>query len=961
MSISADDNDHEQKLSGIGLGEINSAAGSKKGTPIHVLGSFEQQFHETLVIIQPHIPYKRQQMSNHTPTQSWYRLTVEQALSDLGVKATTGLESAEATDRLNQFGPNKLAEKAREPGWKAFLRQYRELMQIILVITALVSMLVLGDTRTFFLLIILTVLNAVLGLSQESKAEQSLASLRSMMQLQARARRGGQVVMLPAEELVPGDVVLFEAGDKVPADGRLLEAATLEIEEAALTGESTPVLKDTAAIDRDDVALGDRLNLAYMNTTVTRGRGVMLVTDTGMNTQIGHIASMMSAVEEEKTPLQKQLDRLTIVMASLAGLAFLAMTLIGLYRGLTLDLLVVTGVSMAVAAIPTGLPAVVTTVLALGTSALAKSNAIVKRLTSVETLGSTSAICSDKTGTLTLNQMTARELIVAGYRFTVEGQGYSTQGRVRYVGEEAEVNIRPAYIAMALDTDAVLDGEKLIGDPTEGALIVLAEKGGVDVIATRQEYPRVAEVPFDSDYKLMATYHNMVRPDGTPVVRAYVKGAPDVLLARSSHGIHPSGEVIALTDEIRERAMAENDRLASQGMRVLAFAGKGYDPQTFNPQADLLADLEELVLFALVGIVDPPRSEARAAIAEAQAAGIQIRMITGDHAVTAAAIAKELGIPGRAITGAEFAAMSDEQLSKEIDHIGVVARVAPEHKVRLVQLLQAKGNIVAMTGDGVNDAPALKTADIGVAMGITGTEATKEAAAMILTDDNFATIVKAVEFGRTIYDNLLKYIRFQLAQLVGFILTFLGSALLNIVSGVPFTPGQILWINFLVDAPPGIRLGQDKATPGLMERKPRPASQNIIDRSLAIWLGLGGLSMAVAALGVMWYFEQMGASVEEVRTLGFVTFSLTHIYAALSYRNPNQNVFTRETFNNRNLNLALLMSLLAIYLPTVLGFLSRSLELVELPFEGWLFCALVASLTLWVSEGYKLVARRSNR
>ena len=683
----------------------------------------------------------------------------------------------------------------------------------------------------------------------------------------------------------------------------------------------------------------------------------MLVTNTGMSSEIGHIAGMMSAVKEEKTPLQNQLDRLTIVMASLAGLAFVAMTLINLYRGVSFDLLLITGVSMAISAIPTGLPAVVTTVLALGTTALAKSNAIVKRLTSVETLGSTSAICSDKTGTLTLNQMTARELLVVGYRFTIEGEGYSTKGAIHFVGEDTHINIRPAYIAMALDTDAVLDGEKLIGDPTEGALIVLAEKGGVDVKATRQEYPRVAEVPFDSAYKLMATFHHMTRPDGTPVVRAYVKGAPDVLLSRSSHGINPKGEVIPLNDDLRQRIMQANDRLASQGMRVLAFAGKGFDPQAFDPNANLLDELNNLILFAFVGIVDPPRPEAKAAIAEAHAAGIQIRMITGDHAVTASAIAKELGIPGRAITGQEFAAMSDEQVMQEVDNIGVIARVAPEHKVRLVDILQRKGHIVAMTGDGVNDAPALKTANIGVAMGITGTEATKEAAAMILTDDNFATIVKAVEFGRAIYDNLLKYIRFQLAQLVGFILTFLGSALFNIVSGVPFTPGQILWINFLVDVPPGIRLGQDAPTPGLMERKPRPASESIITRPLAIWLGLGGLSMALAALGIMMYFEKAGAAVEIVRTLGFVTFSLTHIFAALSYRNPNHTVFSRETFNNPSLNWAILISFLAIFLPTELGFLSRSLALVSLPLEGWLLCALVASLTLWVSEIYKVLVK----
>ncbi len=897
-------------------------------------------------------------MAETSPTNvQWYSLSEEQAGQKLTVNVKKGLSSQEAASRLQQVGPNRLAEKKKETKLQTFLRQYKDFMQIILVATGLISLILLNDYRTAFLLLVLTVLNAVLGMSQEAKAEASLASLRSMMQLQARVRRDGQIGQITADNLVPGDVVLFEAGDKVPADGRLLEAATLEIEEAALTGESTPVLKNTLPIDKHDVPLGDRLNTAYMNTTVTRGRGVMLVTGTGMNTEIGHIAAMMDAVEQDKTPLQKQLDRLTIIMAALAGFAFLTMTAIGLLRGLTLDLLVITGVSMAVAAVPTGLPAVVTTVLSLGTSALAKSNAIVKRLTSVETLGSTSAICSDKTGTLTLNQMTVREISVAGHRFTVEGRGYSTEGAIRYVGESSNVDIRAAYIAMALDTDAVLDGENLIGDPTEGALIVLAEKGGIDVNATRQAFPRIAEVPFDSEYKLMATFHNMTSPEQEPVVRAYVKGAPDVLLDRSAHVFTPLGKIIPLDESIRQAVIAENDRLAGQGMRVLAFAGKRFEPDTFDPNAKLLDELHDLALFALVGIVDPPRPEAKQAIAEAHQAGIQIRMITGDHAVTAAAIAKELGIPGRAITGQEFSAMSDEQLTQEIDEIGVIARVAPEHKVRLVEILQRKGNIVAMTGDGVNDAPALKTANIGVAMGITGTEATKEAAAMILTDDNFATIVTAVEYGRSIYDNLLKYIRFQLSQLVGFILTFLGSALFNIASGVPFTPGQILWINFLVDAPPGIMLGQDKATPGLMERPPRPASQSIITPKLGVWLGLGGLSMAVAALGLMSYFEAAGASEAVVYTLGFVTFSLTHLYAVYSYRNPRQSFFSIETFNNKRLNLSVLVSFLAVFLATELGFLQRSMNLVSLDFSGWLFCGAVASLTLWVSELYKWIAK----
>ena len=896
-------------------------------------------------------------MTTADPTP-WYHLDAAAAAQQLTVDPARGLDAAEVARRLTQHGPNKLAEKAREPGWQAFLRQYRDLMQIILLVTGLVALVALGDIRTFALLLILTIFNAVLGLSQEAKAAASLASLQGQMQLQARARRDGRVSQLGADGLVPGDIVLFEAGDKVPADGRLLEAATLEIEESALTGESTPAQKSVAAIDRADVGLGDRVNMAFMNGTVTRGRGVMLVTATGMDTELGHIAHMMNAVKEERTPLQGQLDRLTLIMAALAGLAFVIMSLIGLGRGLPLDLLVLTGVSMAVAAIPTGLPVVVTTVLSLGTSELAGANAIVKRLTSTETLGSTSAICSDKTGTLTLNQMTVREIIVAGHRFTVTGEGYSSQGDIRLVGEGGEINIRPAFVAMALDTDAVMDGDRLVGDPTEGALIALAEKGGVDVRATREAFPRVAELPFDSAYKLMATFHRMADREDRPVIRAYVKGAPDVLLARSSQVITPQGAVIALDERVRQYAAEQNERLAAQGMRVLAFAGKHFDPQTFDPEADLLDELHELTLFAIVGIVDPPRPEARTAIAAARDAGIQVRMITGDHAVTAAAIAAELGIPGRAITGREFAAMSDAQLDAAIGDIGVIARVAPEDKVRLVKTLQRLGHIVAMTGDGVNDAPALKTADIGVAMGITGTEATKEAAAMILTDDNFATIIKAVEKGRTLYDNLLKYIRFQLAQLIGFILTYLGAALFNIAGGIPFTPAQVLWINFLVDSPPGMLLGRDKATAGLMAQKPRPANESIVTRPLAVWVALGGLSMTVATLGLMAFLEGRGESLAVARTVGFVTFSLTHLYAALSYRHPAASVFRRETFDNRALNLALLFSLLMILLPTEVGFLSRGMNLVSLSFEGWLLCAGVASLTLWVSEGYKWVAYR---
>ncbi|RPJ29783.1 MAG: HAD family hydrolase, partial [Planctomycetaceae bacterium] len=619
----------------------------------------------------------------------------------------------------------------------------------------------------------------------ESKAEASLAALEKMMKNIARVRRDGQAVEVDASELVPGDIVLMEAGNRVPADGRLFVAATIEIEEAALTGESVASPKDTDATTKPDVPLGDRHCMAFMNTSVTRGRGEMIVTTTGMNTEMGHIADLLNKTEMEKTPLQKQLDRLTIIIASIAGIAFVLMILIGLRQGQSFDAIFLAGIALAISAIPTGMPAVVTTMYSMGTRVLAARNAIVKRLPSVETLGSVSAICSDKTGTLTLNKMTAREFSIPGQnRYRVSGEGYSIQGQLDLTqglrpGEPwqkgtapyttegqilsaggAKIDLEEVMLPMALCADARLDGPNLIGDPTEGALIVLAEKGGISVEDAREMYPRVAEVPFDSDYKFMATFHNMKDHQGKPVVRAFVKGAPDVLIARGGSYWMPGGEVLPITEDNRHLALAENDRMAKSGERVIVVARRDFDPQTFNPNAKLIDLMKDLTLLAMVGIVDPPRTEAKLAIAECHSAGIQVRMITGDHAVTAASIGHELGIEGKALTGAQFAEKSDEELINELDDIGVIARVAPEDKIRLVSLLQRKQNIVAMTGDGVNDAPALKKADIGVAMGITGTEVSKEAAVMILTDDNFATIVKAVEYGRAIYDNLSKYIRF---------------------------------------------------------------------------------------------------------------------------------------------------------------------------------------------------------
>ncbi len=578
----------------------------------------------------------------------WYRLSADDVCGRLDVDPAVGLSAAEVEARRQRYGPNKLAEEAKEPAWKMFLRQYRDLMQLVLVGAALVSIVALQDVSTGLVVLGLTVLNAVMGLHQEGKAAESVAALRQMLIMTARVRRDGQRVQIPAEELVPGDIVGFEAGDKVPADGRILVAATLEIEEAGLTGESTPVAKVLDPVVGTDVPLGDRIDMAYMNSQVTRGRGEMVVTATGMSTEVGHISGMLSGVEQEKTPLTKQLDQLTVLITIMAAVALVLIVVIGLIRGEDFDTLFLVGISLAIAAIPTGLPAVVTTLLSFGTQALAKQGAIVKRLRSVETLGSTSAICSDKTGTLTLNQMTARELVVVGRRFSVDGEGYSTTGRILRIAGTGEGTLEPFMLPMALANDAVIRDGACIGDPTEGALVVLAAKGGLDLEGTRASYPRLAEVPFDAEYKLMATFHEM-EDRGRTVVRCFVKGAPDVLLARSSHYMDADGSSAPMSDANRERVLAENDRLAADGMRVLAVAQRDFDPAAFDPGADLLALVAELDLVALIGIVDPPRKEAKDAIALCHDAGIRVRMITGDHATTAAAIAGQLGIEGRAL------------------------------------------------------------------------------------------------------------------------------------------------------------------------------------------------------------------------------------------------------------------------------------------------------------------------
>ncbi len=578
---------------------------------------------------------------------AWHTLGVEEALHEQGVDAAVGLSTAEVEARTKQYGPNAFASAKKESRTQAFLRQYQDPMQIVLLVAGVISLVILRQWGTGIVLLGLTLFNAAMGLNQEGKAEASVAALQKMLIVKTRVRRGGQVEQLPAEELVPGDIVLVEAGDRVPADGRLLKAATLEIDESALTGESLPVPKQVETVAGADTPLGDRVDMAYMNTNATRGTGEILVTATGMSTEVGHISGLLQATEVEKTPLTQQLDALTRQIIVIALVALAISVVIGAARGQSLELLFLTAVAFAIAAIPTGLPAVVTYLLATGTTTLAASHAIVKRLRSVETLGATSAINSDKTGTLTLNQMTAVEMALIGQRVTVSGEGYSTTGQLTHVGGLPEVDLEPYLLPMALASDAVARDGALVGDPTEGALVVLAAKGGVDAVETRKEFPRVAEVPFDATYKLMATFHRMHAEDGREVIRCFVKGAPDQLLARGANALTAEGKLEPV-DSVRDRYQQYNAQLGAQGLRVMALARRDFDPATFDPSApDLLPLVGDLTLLALVGIVDPARPEAKKAIAEARSAGIQVRMITGDHAVTAGAIASELGIPGR--------------------------------------------------------------------------------------------------------------------------------------------------------------------------------------------------------------------------------------------------------------------------------------------------------------------------
>ncbi|MEV7562222.1 HAD-IC family P-type ATPase [Streptomyces sp. NPDC089795] len=885
----------------------------------------------------------------------WYARSPEEVVTAFGVDPAVGLSGARAAELLAAHGPNALPEERHVPAWHRFLAQYRSYMQIVLVVAAIVSLLI-QEWTTAILLVALTLLNAVVGMRQEGKAESAMNALKSMLKATARVRRDGREAEIPAEQLVDGDVVLISAGDQVPADGRLIEASALQIDESALTGESVPAAKETGPLPGTGLSPGDRTNMAFMNTPVTHGSGVMIVTATGAHTELGKISGMLSATEKEVPPLTKELDRLTLWITGAAGLTMIVMFALGRQRDQAWDVLFVSAVSLAIAAIPEALPTVTQAILSVGSLNLAKRNAIVKELPSVETLAFTSAINSDKTGTLTMNQMTAVEVLSPTDRYTVSGMGYGLEGKIHHAAGSA-AGIEDAILPYVVASDAKLVGGAVVGDPTEGALLVLGHKAGLDTDATRDSLPRLATLPFDPEYKLMATFHSAVDAAGRQVVRCFVKGAAPAVMARATTAL-AAGETVPWDAALLRRAEEQSERMGGEGRRVMAAAMRDLDPDAFDPDGDLLAYVTELRMTSLVGMVDPPREEAKAAVADAQAAHIRVRLVTGDDVTTGAAIARQIGIPGEAVLGSDFAAMSEEEQLARIEGIGVVGRVAPEHKVLLANTLKKKGEVVAMTGDGVNDAPAIKAADIGIAMG-SGTDVAKNAGRMILSDDNFATIVYAVEQGRTIYDNLTKYIRFVLLLLVTFVLTFLGATVFNIAAGEPFTPPQVLWIHFVVNASFGFALGFDRESAGLMRRRPRPRGESVLTRPVLVTVGLGGLAITVLLLGLITLGESHFDDIEIGRSIAFTAFSLCLIVAAFECRSETDSVLTTSTFDSKQMNWVALAQLVLSVLVTQMDGFQRVLGTTDIDARqfGWALLAAVVLLLVW--ELGKLVARRS--
>ena len=859
-----------------------------------------------------------------------------------------GLATDDVTPRLEEYGPNELMKVESVSPWALLASQFKNILIIILLLAAGLSA-VLGHEIEAVAIAVIVLFAVVLGFLQEFRAERAMEALRTMAAPTATVLRDRKEIEIPARDLVPGDIILLNAGDKIPADARVLESRSLHADEAPLTGESVPVEKRPEAIVAETLPIGDRKNIVHAGTIVTYGRGKAVVVATGMRTEFGKIAGMLSGVETGQTPLQKNLDKLGHSLAKAALVIVVLISALGYMRGQSLLDIFIFGIALAVAVVPEALPAVVTISLAIGVQRMVKRHALVRRLPAVETLGSTSIICTDKTGTLTKDEMTVRALRIAGTHYDVTGAGYDPNGSFEIGDTEVDVDslLRELLIAGALSSDARLIHEEghwdIKGDPTEGALVVAAAKAGLQKDVLEEENPRIAEIPFTSETKRMTTLHTT--PHGNV---AYSKGAPEMLLPRCTKERTQNGAQ-PMSDERRKQILAEAHAMAGNAMRMLGVAKKS--PAT-------LADSEnDLTFLGLVGMVDPPRPEAKEAVATCAKAGIKVVMITGDHPATAKAIAQEIGIlrNGRIMTGAELESMDQDTFERIVEEVDAYARVSPAHKLNIVTALQKAGHIVAMTGDGVNDAPALKKADIGIAMGITGTDVTKEAASMTLTDDNFASIVAAVEEGRAIFGNIKKYLMYLLSSNIGEIALMPGATIAGVP--LPLTPVQILYVNLATDGLPALALAVDPPERDLMHRMPRNPRHSMFSRSVIVLMLSGGIWLMIVNLGLFLFALRMGRSLQEAMTMTFVCLVFIEFFKAYAFRSDRHSIF-RRTFANKWLNIAVVWELLLIALIVEVPFLQTPFETVALPPADWLMIFLLAATVVPVLELMKWMVRR---
>ncbi len=938
---------------------------------------------------------------------AWHSQTEEAVLNKLKTDREHGLTTEEAKRRIEQHGYNELREKPPTPFWKLVLDQLKEFVVILLIVASVISFL-LGDEIEAAAIIAIVVLNAVIGVIQESRAEASLAALKKLAAPDARVIRDSSRVNIPTRELVPGDVVLLEAGNFIPADVRLIEAVNLRIEEAALTGESVAVEKRAGQVYEHDVPIGDRRNTAFMGTVVSYGRGLGVVVATGHHTQIGLIADMLSAVEDEETPLQKRLDDLgkqlsigsLIIVAIVFIVALINQTNLGeigtsgigaYFQEFSAEIteVFIIAVSLAIAAVPEGLPAVVTITLALGMREMVKRHALIRHLASVETLGSASVICSDKTGTLTQNEMTAVRLWCGGERFEITGDGYKPEGKFIHHGDNLDFSTHPVVTTVLwgglLANDAILEESgrdenqptyRMVGDPTEGALVVAAAKAGLWRDNIEDAFPRVAENPFDSERKTMSTLHAVKDatlnvdpfkdPTKAPPYVLCVKGAPDVVLASCSRLQRLDDESAALTEQNREQILKANSDFSSDALRVLAVAYRVFDTEPTKMTGETVE--HDLTFVGLIGMIDPARPEVKPAIQHAREAGIRTVMITGDYPDTAKAIATNIGLlrpNGKVLPGAALDKMSEAELLQTVKDTDVFARVSPQHKVMIVEALRKTGAVAAMTGDGVNDAPALKRSDIGVAMGIAGTDVAKEAADMVLTDDNYASIVSAVEQGRIIYSNIRKFVFFLLSSNVAEIMIIFLATLAGVPT--PLTAIQLLWLNLITDGAPALALAMEKGDPDVMKQKPRPKEEPIINRSMGLGIVIQtiaqtGAVLGAFTLGLIWHLESgaivpdgmnpflyvlqhdwTGVDVQTAETMAFVTLSLCELFRAYTVRSERASLFSIGVFSNRYMQYAVGLSILLLLLVVNIPFLQPVFNTHFLSLTEW---AIVIGLSL---------------